>query len=105
MVVDGSVQEVTGTGQRTLSCRWTGPGTPQALAAAHGIPDDVTHQGDRVRFTTTDTDALARSILADGLGEDLEIAAASLDQVFLDLTADTTQNTTDTADSTEQKGR
>lgn len=105
VVVDGSVQEVTGTGQRTLSCRWIGPGTPQALAAAHGIPDDVTHQGDRVRFTTGDTDALARSILTDGLGEDLEIAAASLDQVFLDLTADTTQNTTDSADSTEQKGR
>lgn len=106
VVVDGSVQDVTGTGQRTLSCRWTGPGTPQALAAAHGIPDDVTHQGDRVRFTTGDTDALARSILTDGLGEDLEIAAASLDQVFLDLTADTaTETTTDTADSTEQKGR
>lgn len=106
VVVDGSVQEVTGTGQRTLSCRWTGPGTPQALAAAHGIPDDVTHQDDRVRFTTGDTDALARSILTDGLGEDLEIAAASLDQVFLDLTADTaTETTTDTADSTEQKGR
>ncbi|SFV20291.1 ABC transporter ATP-binding protein [Micrococcus terreus] len=106
VVVDGSVQEVTGTGQRTLSCRWIGPGTPQALAVAHGIPDDVTHQGDRVRFTTGDTDALARSILTDGLGEDLEIAAASLDQVFLDLTADTaTETTTDTADSTEQKGR
>lgn len=88
VVVDGSVEEVTGTGQRTLSCRWIGPGTPQSLAAAHGIPDDVTHQGDRVRFTTGDTDALARSILIDGLGEELEIAPASLDQVFLDLTAD-----------------
>ena len=38
VVVDGSVQEVTGTGQRTLSCRWTGPGTPESFAASRDFP-------------------------------------------------------------------
>lgn len=111
VVVDGSVQEVTGTGQRTLSCRWTGPGTPESFAAQQGLPDDVTHQGDRVRFSAQDTDALARALLNEGLGQELEIAAASLDQVFLDLTAgpepgsEDTPDTSDTAAATDQKGR
>jgi ABC-2 type transport system ATP-binding protein len=88
IVVDGPVDEVTDTGHRTVTCLWDGPGTPQEAAAELGLPDAVAHQNGRVRFIARDTDAVARLLLGRGLAHDLTIAAASLDDVFLDLTAD-----------------
>lgn len=88
IVVDGPVAEVTDTGHRTVSALWTGPGTPEEAAGKLGLPDAVTHQNGRVRFTARDTDRLAHFLLAGGLAHDLTITAASLDEVFLDLTAD-----------------
>jgi ABC-2 type transport system ATP-binding protein len=88
VVVDGAVDEVTGTGHRTVTCLWDGPGTPQEAAAELGLPDAVAHQDGRVRFIAKDTDAVARLLLDRGLAHDLTISAASLDDVFLDLTAD-----------------
>lgn len=87
-VVDGPVDEVTNTGHRTVSALWDGPGTPEEAAVKLGLPGDLTHQNGRVRFTAQDTDRLAHFLLAGGLAHDLTITAASLDEVFLDLTAD-----------------
>ncbi|MGM7668693.1 ABC transporter ATP-binding protein [Microbacterium sp. A93] len=88
IVVDGPVDEVTDTGHRTVSALWDGPGTPEEAAVKLGLPDAVVHQNGRVRFTARDTDRLAHALLAGGLAHDLTITAASLDEVFLDLTAD-----------------
>ncbi|MEV4901851.1 ABC transporter ATP-binding protein [Citricoccus sp. NPDC055426] len=88
IVVDGPVDEVTDTGHRTVSALWDGPGTPEEAAAKLGLSDAVTHQNGRVRFTARDTDRLAHLLLAGELAHDLTITAASLDEVFLDLTAD-----------------
>jgi ABC-2 type transport system ATP-binding protein len=88
VAVDGPVAEVTDTGRRTVSCRWDGPGTPQDAARELGLPDAVEHHNGRVRFVAEDTDAVARRLLDRGLAHDLTIAAASLDDVFLDLTAE-----------------
>ncbi|GAA1671739.1 ABC transporter ATP-binding protein [Citricoccus zhacaiensis] len=87
-VVDGPVDEVIDTGHRTVSCVWDGPGTPEEAAVKLGLPDAVAHQNGRVRFTAQDTDRLAGFLLSTGLAHDLTIAAASLDEVFLDLTSD-----------------
>ena len=88
IVVDGPVDEVTRAGHRTLSGIWDGARSPEEVAADLGIEDAVAHQSGRVRFTTEDTDGLARVLLSQGLAHDLSITAASLDDVFLDLTAD-----------------
>ncbi|MGD6979818.1 MULTISPECIES: ABC transporter ATP-binding protein [Citricoccus] len=103
VVVDGPVDEVTDTGRRTVSCRWGGPGTPQEVAAELGLPGAVAHQNGRVRFVAKDTDAVARLLLDRGMAHDLMISAASLDDVFLDLTADgtATQAATGAAHTTE----
>jgi|SRR5690606_19209096 len=86
IVVDGPVDEVTRAGQRTLSGVWDGARSPEEVAADLGI-DEVVHTSGRVRFTAEDTDGLARVLLSEGLAHDLSITAASLDDVFLDLTA------------------
>ena len=88
IVLDGPVDEVTRRGQRTLSAIWDGPRSPDEVAADLGLGEEVTHQNGRVRFTTEDTDGLARVLLGEGLAHDLSITAASLDDVFLDLTSD-----------------
>lgn len=88
IVVDGPVHEVTNTGHRTVSALWGGPGTPEEAAEKLGLPDAVVHQNGRVRFTAQNTDRLAHFLLAGELAHDLTIAAASLDEVFLDLTAE-----------------
>ncbi|MFC7400792.1 ABC transporter ATP-binding protein [Citricoccus sp. GCM10030269] len=93
IALDGPVEEVTNTGHRTLSCLWDGPGTPQEVAQKLGLPDAVVHQNGRVRFTVEDTDSLARFLLSAELAHDLTITAASLDDVFLDLTADAAEST------------
>lgn len=87
-IVDGPADEITRNGERTITCVWDGPGTPQEVADELGLPDAVGHQNGRVRFTVPDTDALALSLLTSGRAHDLTIAAASLDDVFLDLTSD-----------------
>lgn len=85
--MDGPVDEVTRAGQRTLSGVWDGARSPEEVAAHLGI-EEVVHTSGRVRFTAEDTDGLARVLLSEGLAHDLSITAASLDDVFLDLTAD-----------------
>lgn len=88
IVTDGTVEEVTRAGHRTVSCVWTATETPDRVAGRFGISDGLDQHNGRVRFTTEDTDALARTLLDGGLGRELEITSASLDDVFLDLTAD-----------------
>lgn len=90
IVSDGTVEEVTKAGQRTLSCRWVGEETPRATATRLGLSDGLDEHNGRFRITTDDTDALARVLLTGGLAVDLEITPASLDDIFLDLTADQT---------------
>jgi ABC-2 type transport system ATP-binding protein len=103
VVVDGPVDEVTRTGHRTVSCIWDGPGTPQEAVAELGLPDAVAHQNGRVRFIAKDTDAVARLLLDRGLAHDLTISAASLDDVFLDLTADgAVAETSEAADTVKE---
>lgn len=87
---DGTVAELTAARTRTLTCVWTGPlegeQGPAAFAERHGAVLAGSRDGIRVRFSAHDTDALALALLTEGLGGDLQITQASLDDVFLDLT-------------------
>lgn len=92
---DGTVRELTAAAPRTVECTWTSPVSPEALAAEHGLTDDaVARSGDRVTFTVpgsaSTSDRLVADLLARGLGADLAVSQASLDRVFLDLTATAT---------------
>ncbi|HLR44293.1 MAG TPA: ABC transporter ATP-binding protein [Brevibacterium sp.] len=91
IVLDGPVDAVTRTGHRTLSGVWDGARSPEETAAELGLDGAVAHQNGRVRFDAEDTDRLARHLLTEGLAHDLTITAASLDDVFLDLTSDDAQ--------------
>ncbi len=82
---EGTVAELTASRTRTLTCTWTGTDA-EAFAREHGA-QVVGATGGEPTFTTEDSDALAAAILTTGVGHDLRIARASLDDVFLDLTA------------------
>ncbi|WP_051215725.1 ABC transporter ATP-binding protein [Granulicoccus phenolivorans] len=90
VLVDGTVAEVTARGRRTLSCDWLAAEAPARFADRTGLADPPQIEDGRVRFTTQRTDALARTILTEELGRNLEVTAASLDEVFLDLTSEPT---------------
>lgn len=90
----GTVHELTEGAPRTVSCRWAGSGSPAEIAARLGVslPDDgPAAAGDRVAFSVTDgpeaSDRLVAALLTEGLGHDVEVERATLDRVFLDLTA------------------
>lgn len=51
-----------------------------------GLADSSVTDGDQLRFTTLDSDALARAVLGELGGSDLEVSAASLEDAFVALT-------------------
>jgi len=89
IVADGPTEELRRqAGGRRVSARF-------ALEHIGGIRSDVEKlqlaqsssvEGDRLHFTTLDSDALARVLLNDHGGADLEVAAASLEDAFMELT-------------------
>lgn len=87
---EGTSDQLTSARERTLTCTWTANASPADLAAAHEA-QATKADGDRWTFTAKDTDALARDILAGSLGHTLDIHAATLDDVFMDLTEGTEQ--------------
>lgn len=92
VVVDGTLEEITGTRRRTLTCTWIAAEAPADFAARTGIADGEPRvSGSRATFSAQCTDALALAILSEGAGRDLEITPPSLDEVFLDLTEDTAE--------------
>lgn len=93
----GTVHELTAGAPRTVSCTWTGTGSPAELAARMGVvlPDDgPVAPGERVAFSVAEgsggagagSDRLVAALLSEGLGRDVEVERATLDRVFLDLT-------------------
>lgn len=51
-----------------------------------GLAESSTAEGDQLRFNALDSDALARAVLVDFGGRDLEVSAASLEDAFIALT-------------------
>src|SRR3954451_11863995 len=89
VVADGSPAQVKSLASgRTV--RATLPGADQvALLSAPGV-QSVELRGDAVLLATSDSDATARYLLTRTPARDLEIAAHSLEDAFIALTADDT---------------
>ncbi|MDN7120388.1 ABC transporter ATP-binding protein [Nocardioides sp. ChNu-153] len=92
VVADGSTADIRSRASgRTVRADLPVPGREAALRAlrAHPGAADVRVQGDRVSVRATDADAVARTLLVDLGGHDLEIATGSLDEAFVALTSGT----------------
>jgi ABC-2 type transport system ATP-binding protein len=88
IVADGPTNEIKAmVGTRTI--RATLPGVERdALAALPGV-GGVERRGEAVALSCTDSDAAIRALLASyPAARDIEIAAAGLEQAFLELTGD-----------------
>ncbi len=88
IVADGPTNEIKAmVGTRTI--RATLPGVDQgALAVLPGV-SGVERRGESVALSCTDSDAAIRALLAaHPQARDIEIAAAGLEQAFLELTGD-----------------
>jgi ABC-2 type transport system ATP-binding protein len=100
VVADGTTAEVRGRASgRTVSAtlpRGTAARAVEALRAAPGVRS-VTERGERVVVTASDSDAVARLLLGDLGGADLEIVTASLEQAFMALTGDADRSTSSDA--------
>ena len=91
VAADGSTAEIRGrTSGRTVRATLAGPRTVRedAITSIRRLPGvvDVSMQGERVAVLSTDSDAVARAMLTEIGGTDLEIAAGSLDDAFVALT-------------------
>ena len=89
VVADGTAAEVKALASgRTV--RATLPGASEAeLRALPGV-ESVELRGDTVYVHASDTDQVARYLLAETAARDLEITSRNLEQAFLTLTADDT---------------
>ncbi len=89
VIADGSTAQIRAQAAgRTVHATVPAPrrtAVVAALQAMEGVTD-VSVQGDRLRVLAVDSDAVARSLLTDLGGIDLEIQTASLDDAFMALT-------------------
>ncbi|MFT3943984.1 MAG: ABC transporter ATP-binding protein [Ancrocorticia sp.] len=86
IVADGTVAEMTATQDRIVEALWLRTDLdPAAVVEKLNIPS-WSREGKRVRFTTADSDALARHLLTENLACDLEISRPSMESVFFELT-------------------
>ncbi|MDN5768376.1 MAG: ABC transporter ATP-binding protein [Humibacillus sp.] len=91
VVADGTTAEVRGRASgRTVSANLPRRSAAEAITTLRGAPgvQSVDERGERVVVTATDSDAVARMLLNDLGGTDVEIVTASLEQAFMALTGD-----------------
>ncbi|MCU1537020.1 MAG: transporter ATP-binding protein [Humibacillus sp.] len=92
VVADGTTAEVRGSASgRTVSATLPPDrvaAAVESLRAAPGVAS-VTERGERVVVAASDSDAVARLLLGDLGGSDLEIVTASLEQAFMAITGST----------------
>lgn len=91
IVADGATSEIrAGANGRTVSVELPAVSLDEALARlrSHPAVTAVEPAGSltRVRIRSTDSDAVARAVLTELGGTDLEVTAGSLDDAFLTLT-------------------
>ncbi len=86
VVADGTVADMTATQDRVVQAEWLRTDVDPAVVVENMNIRDWSREGKRVRFTTADSDALARRLLTENLARDLEISRPSMESVFFELT-------------------
>lgn len=86
VVADGTVAEMTATQDRIVEALWLRTDVDPAVVAGQLNIPTWSREGKRVRFTSADSDALARHLLTENLACDLEISRPSMESVFFELT-------------------
>jgi ABC-2 type transport system ATP-binding protein len=90
IVADGSAAHIRSRSSgRTVSADLPQHNAAPALAALRDMPHvlEATSQGHRVTVTSSDSDAVARTLLAELSGSNLEITSGSLESAFMAITA------------------
>ncbi|WP_330475600.1 ABC transporter ATP-binding protein [Terrabacter sp. C0L_2] len=91
IVADGTTAEIRARASgRTVSATMPSGSVASSVARLRGVDGvrDVEERGSRVVVTATDSDAVARLLLLELGGTDLEIVTAGLEQAFMTLTGD-----------------
>ena len=91
IVADGTTAEIRSRASgRTVSATLPSSSLTAAVARLRSVDGvrDVEERGSRVVVTAADSDAVARMLLLDLDGTDLEIVTAGLEQAFMALTGD-----------------
>ena len=91
IVADGSTAEIRARASgRTVSADLPRRGESEILARLHDLPEvtAVSSHGSRVLVTSTDSDAVARALLTDLGGTNVEVVTASLESAFLAITSE-----------------
>src|SRR6478735_8403058 len=91
IVADGTTAEIRSRASgRTVSATLPSSSLAAAVARLRTVDGvrDVEERGSRVVVTAADSDAVARMLLLDLDGTDLEIVTAGLEQAFMTLTGD-----------------
>ena len=105
VVADGTTEEIRARASgRTVSADVRRGDVDATVDRLRGLPgvSSVTTAGARITAVGEDSDALARLLLTDLGGSNLEVTTASLDAAFLAITGDAFDETTDTQDDTEE---
>jgi len=94
VVADGTTAEIRARASgRTVSADLPRRGESEFLARLHDMPEvtAVSSHGSRVVVASTDSDAVARALLTDLGGTNVEVVTASLESAFLAITSDIDQ--------------
>lgn len=93
VVADGPTSELRQqVGGNTVSASVPGQRAQEVASSLRDLPHvaEVSASGNRLSVTSTDSDAVARSLLTEFGGYDLQITKASLESAFVNLTRTTT---------------
>lgn len=105
VVADGTTEQIRARASgRTVSADVRRGDVGAAADRLRALPgtSSVTVTGERVTAIGEDSDALARLLLTDLGGSNLEVTTASLDAAFLAITGDAFDETTNIQDDTEE---
>lgn len=104
IVADGSTEEIRARASgRTVTAAVDAETLPDVVATLESMTEvsNVSTEGQRVSVASTDSDAVARRLLTDLGGHDLEITTGSLESAFVSITGDQADSDDNTAnDST-----
>ncbi|WP_047688822.1 ABC transporter ATP-binding protein [Kocuria sp. ZOR0020] len=90
LLADGTTEDIRSLGGlRTVSVVWNDDAEPSVVVESLPAVEDWRRENNRVVFTGSDTDAIARHLLNHTASTDLLISQVPLEEAFVDLTQNT----------------